>query len=154
METTDCSAQDQLDRLYAEKKISQQEYERLRRSLQEDTPSTPRRDRCPLQLLDPDSPMPWQVRLNIGFLAVASLLTLSGIGRRPLVTLAIIVGNGLLAWGLWNRYRWAFCVVQFFCLVSLVLAFRNPNAGVFLNLVFGGILLTAYPYFFEKRKRF
>jgi hypothetical protein len=94
--------------------------------------------------------MPWQVRLNIGFLAVASLLTLLGIGRRPLMTLFIIAGNGLLAFGLWNRYRWAFCVFLFICLVSLLQVSRYPG-GTLLNLIFGGILLTAYPYFFGKK---
>jgi hypothetical protein len=146
METTDCSAQNQLNRMYAEKKISRQEYERLCRSLQTDRIRSGEEN----QPAEAISGLPWQVWLNIGVLAVTSLLTLLSIVKQPIIVLVCVVIDWLLIYGLWNMRRWAFIVYISVCLIDILSIFRHP-VTVLLTLVFGGILLTAYPYFFGKK---
>jgi hypothetical protein len=147
METTDCSALDQLNRMYAERKISQQEYERLCQSLQTDRTRSGEEN----QPAETISGLPWQVWLNIGVMAVSSLITLLSIVKQPIIVPVCVVVDWLLIYGLWNKRRWAFIVCVSVRLISILLIFRHPE-GVLLNLVLAGILLTAYPYFFGKKK--
>ncbi|MBI4555974.1 MAG: hypothetical protein HY706_00195 [Candidatus Hydrogenedentes bacterium] len=141
------SSQEKLDRLYAEKKVTPDEYDRLRRSLE--------MDQHQLRTLGTSEyrrRLPWQVWVSMGVLVVAGTIQIPlSITKAPLVALTILAASVALIYGLYQRHRWAFIAYLLFCLSSLLVMFTNPGI-VFVNLVFGFILLTAYPHFFGDRK--
>ncbi|MBN1516760.1 hypothetical protein JXA32_09355 [Candidatus Sumerlaeota bacterium] len=152
MESSDVSSQEKLDRLFAEKKITQAEYERLQRSLAggasnvEDEKSI--EDQRPVER---SKQLPWQVWLSIGILTVAGFMQFALlIGKQPLAAIIIVAISIPMIYGLYHKHRWAFIVFIVFCLISIIGVFKNPIA-VLLNLIFGFILFTAHPYFFSKR---
>ena len=147
MSSDNVSAQDKLDRLYTEKRITREDYDRLQQSLEVE----PRR----LIFHKPSEQkncVPWQVWTTIGVLVVATLFQAPHFAaKQPLVAFTILILNIALVYGLYQKHRWAFILCLFFCFSSLITVFKNPGA-VLVNLVFGFILLTAYPYFFGKTK--
>ncbi len=141
------SSQEKLDRLYAEKKITQDEYDRLRRSLEMDQGQL----RAP-GILEYGRKLPWQVWVSIGVLVVTGIIQIPlSIAKTPLVALTILTASVALIYGLYQKHRWAFIAYLLFCLASFIVVFKNPGA-VLVNLAFGVILLTAYPRFFANKR--
>ncbi len=147
MSSTPDSSQEKLDRLYAEKKITQDEYDRLRRSLEMDQGQL-----RTLATSEYGRKLPWQVWVSIGVLVIAAMIQIPlSIAKAPLVALTILAASVALIYGLYQKHRWAFIAYLLFCLTSLIVMFKNPGA-VFVNLSFGIILLTAYPRFFANKR--
>ena len=94
--------------------------------------------------------LPWQVWANIALLVIITLLQFPVfIVKAPPLAIFVLVANGALAYGLYHLHRWAFIIIIAIAVLSLFAITKEPT-GTILNLIFGTILFTAHPHFFNK----
>ena len=142
MTSDSISSQEKLDRLYAEEKITLEEYERLQRSLEGEP------DRFIVN--EQNKQIPWQVWFSIGVLIVAALLGFPELAKKnQFGAIMSLIVTPVFVYGLYHKHRWAFITFVFFSFLNVFFCLQNVVV-VLMNLAFGSILLTAYPYFFGK----
>lgn len=150
MEVNEVSSREKLDQMFREGKLTREDYDLLLRSIErgQEKPSLNRGPAFP----DIARRLPWQVWTSIGILVLAALYQVPYfMHRHPMRSLAILAVTVPLVYGLYRLHRWAFVVFNALCLLSVIYIFKIPDT-VLVNFIFGGILLTAYPYFFLKEK--